>query len=389
MTTTRRERRSSRATRVRIAIVGLMLVALAALPTVAGAFTGSCTPTRGHDNVARHVSTVGGVTGITGVAANILELDPYYSGSNHAGTNSTILLTNGPITKWAQLGWYKAKIQDPNNASRQSALEFYLSSTQNFFSFFGPKPVQTQTEYEILEDNTYFDFFVGGTYVSEWYGFTPLGYQMFSETHDFTDQMPGTSSNVETFRQSRYYTGVDHSGYHTITGAITSEGGTAYGYQNQGSGTYYVWDTCHSSASVPADPTLNIESIAQTTDPPPWSSPSAVLLSDDLSFYGIESATDVTGIALSAIQSSEWSLTEAAALKAAAGEIFVTPESRAYLARVSRTPGASKEPVWIITTPGGTLPFDGPVGGPVVGAPRLTGVILDAKTGEFWRGFVH
>jgi hypothetical protein len=109
------------------------------------AIVGSCNPRRSHDTAARYVFTTGTVSGINGISSNILELSPYYSGSNGTGTNSTVMLVNSALSKWAQLGWYKSKIQNGTDITRQSALEFYLSSTQNFYDFFGSKPVQTQT----------------------------------------------------------------------------------------------------------------------------------------------------------------------------------------------------------------------------------------------------
>jgi hypothetical protein len=48
--------------------------------------------------------------------------------------------------------------------------------------------------------------------------------------------------------------------------------------------------------------------------------------------------------------------------------------------------------VIVIVTPGGSIPVDGPVGNPYAGKmlpARITGIILDAKTGAFLRGFMH
>jgi hypothetical protein len=213
---------------------------------------------------------------------------------------------------------------------------------------------------------------------------------MFSETHDLADQMPGVSSNVETFRQSAYFTGANHGTSHWITGAISTDT-HYYGGQNLGSGTYYAWDRCGSfgASQQGAGLAASNEDAQTKTSPIPWAVPSAVLSSDDLSEFDIDSAVDVTGQSLSANSATGWSLSEADALEAAAKQIDVTSESHAYQARVVRFPGETARLAWIVTTPGGTIPFDGPEGGPVVGAPRLTGVILDPSTGEFWRGFIH
>lgn len=366
-----------------------VLIATVSAPTIALAIVGSCNPGRSHDNAARYVITTGTVSGINGVSSNILELDPYYSGNNGTGTNSTIMLVNTAHSKWAQLGWFKSKIQAPPQIRRSAGLEFYLSSSQNYFQWFGPRSVQTQTWYEILEDTNNFDFFVGGSYVATYSGFTPGEYQMFGETHDLADQMPGVSSNVETFRQSTYWTGANHSTQHTITSGVGYDS-RYYGGQNLGGGTYYAWDRCGSfSASQQGSEQASGPAPQLKTSETPWSAPSATLSADDLAAFAILTATDVSGESLPADAATGWSVSEADAMKAAAKQIDVTSSSHTYQALVTRFPGESPRLAWIIATPGGSVPFDGPDGGPVIAAPRLTGVILDPSTEGFWRGFMH
>jgi hypothetical protein len=378
---------------LRILILGVVCVASAArFPSATLAVVGSCIPGRTHDIIARWVITTGTVSGINGVKANILELDPYYSGSNHTGTNATVMLVNTAHSKWAQLGMYKSKIQNGSTTTRQAALEFYSSQFVNIFEFFGSRSVQTQTEYEILEDNSTFDFFVAGAFKSEKQDvyFTPGEYEMFTETHDLADQMPGVNSNPETFRQATYWTGLNHATAHTITSTISSTDAQYYSGQNLLGGTYYAWDRCGSFSSLQVDPgTASVVPSQSRTSAIPWSAPSAALSDDDKSFFDISSPREVTGLSDTAASAADWPLGLSGALKAAANVIDVTAASRAYQGWVSRAPGLAREPAWIVTTPGGTLPFDGPPDGPLVGAPRQTGVVLDPSTGELWRGFIH
>jgi hypothetical protein len=350
------------------------------------AIVGSCNPNRGHDNTARYVATTGTVAGVNGISANILELDPFYTAQNGTGTNSTIMLVDSGLAKWAQLGWFKSKINS-SQVHREAGLEFYLSSNNNTFQFFGSKQVQTQTWYEILEDSSNFDFFVGGSYVASHSGFTPAGYQMFSETHDLADQMPGVSSNVETFRQSTYWTGANHSTQHTIVGGVGFDS-HFYGGQNLGGGTYYAWDRCGTFAAA-APGTGGVTEAASAPSQEPWAPPSAVLSNNDMTDFGIVSASDVTRQNLAAGAKPGWLLSEADALSAAKQEIDVSGESRVYQAVVIPAPGKPAQQAWIVTTPGGVPPFDGPAGAPPVAGARLTGVVLDATTGEFLRGFMH
>lgn len=160
----------------RASLALIALLAGIASPSTALAIVGSCNPGRPHDppnTASRFVYTATNVSGVNGVNADILELSPYYSGVNKAGTNGTVMLTKTDLSQWAQLGWYKSKIADSVNIKRQSGIEFYLSRTQNFFEWFASHPVQTQTQYQILEANNNFDFFIAGKYVSTWSGFAP------------------------------------------------------------------------------------------------------------------------------------------------------------------------------------------------------------------------
>jgi hypothetical protein len=344
----------------------------------APAFVASCNPGRSHDNTARYVSTIGSVSGINGISANILELDPYYSGSNGTGTNSTIMLTNSSYSQWAQLGWFKSKI-DGGTVKREAGLEFYLGSSQNYYRWFGSKQVQTQTWYEILfESGQNFNFFVGGSYVANFSGFTPSIYEIFSETHDLADQMPGTTSNVETFTSSTYFTGANHGTPHTVTSGV-SYNSTYYGGANMGGGTYYAWDKCGAAAA--AQPAAAQPGTASTGN--------ATLTAEDMNAFGIKTVTDVTSGAESAqAANAATAINRAQAIAIAATEIDLGTGYRVYRGTASRSPNGAPQPAWIVTTRGGTPPFDGPTGAQM-SAPALTGVIVDAATGEIWSGFMH
>lgn len=346
---------------------------------VTPAFVASCNPGRSHDSTARYVVTMGTVSGINGISANILELDPYYSGSNGTGTNSTIMLTNSSYSQWAQLGWFKSKI-DGGTVKREAGLEFYLGPSQNYFQWFGSKQVQTQTWYEILfESGQQFNFFVAGSYVANYSGFTPSVYEIFSETHDLADQMPGTTSNVETFRSSTYFTGASHGTQSTVTSGI-SYNSTYYGGQNLGGGTYYACDKCGAAAAEQPEMAQPEKAIL---------SGNATLTTEDMNAFGIKTATAVASGAESAEATNPaTAIDRAQAIAISATEVTLGTDYQVYSGTASRSPNAAPQPVWIVTTPGGTLPFDGPMGAQM-SAPALTGVIVDATTGEIWSGFMH
>jgi hypothetical protein len=62
---------------------------------------------------------------------------------------------------------------------------------------------------------------------------------------------------------------------------------------------------------------------------------------------------------------------------------------RVYSGLAAQYFGESPRDVLVVVVTGGTVPFGGPAGeGFTDGAARVTGVITDAETGEFLRGFM-
>ena len=66
--------------------------------------------------------------------------------------------------------------------------------------------------------------------------------------------------------------------------------------------------------------------------------------------------------------------------------------TQSYRARAAQFFDDRLRTVFVVVVAGGTMPFDGPVSGPLTGRMRVapvTGVIIDAETGEFLRGLMH
>jgi hypothetical protein len=91
--------------------MSVLLSSQLAIMSAAPAALAACNPGRSHDNAARYASTVATISGISGVSSDVEEYDPYYSGQNGTGTNATIMITKANLDSWAQLGWFKSKIQ--------------------------------------------------------------------------------------------------------------------------------------------------------------------------------------------------------------------------------------------------------------------------------------
>jgi hypothetical protein len=109
----------------------------------------------------------------------------------------------------------------------------------------------------------------------------------------------------------------------------------------------------------------------------------------DLPNLGITSASDVTDALAGDVQQTP--VDRAGAIAAAEDEVGKTdPNVRVLQGRALVSPKEPDRQVWIVLFAGGVSPFDGPAGGnmgPITFS--VTGVIIDAQTGEFIRGFMH
>ena len=154
--------------------------------------------------MARYAATVKVVAGITGVAASIQEYDPYYSGNNGTGTNMTVMLLKRNPTQWGQLGWMKSKI-DNGTIQRQVGIEYYISSSDNRFYFWPGKTIGTYTPYKIYYQAPIWRFYAYTTELTAQALIpAPTEYQMFGETHDLADQMPGGINGHALFKFAKY-----------------------------------------------------------------------------------------------------------------------------------------------------------------------------------------
>ncbi len=116
-----------------------------------------------------------------------------------------------------------------------------------------------------------------------------------------------------------------------------------------------------------------------------------VLTEYDVEHAGLTNLADVTDNPSGRAVASGITVAEAIRIAREFGGIPDVP------ARVVRAEGAqfaeeAARPVYVVIVAGGTFPFDGPMDGPVSGkvrTARLTGILINATTGEFLRGFMH
>jgi hypothetical protein len=150
------------------------------------------------------------------------------------------MMASGDITRWAQLGWFKSKING-GVTHRESGLEFNTPQSGNQFEWFGPEPVNNSTHYQIQKADgiNRYDFFMKGNWVASWNGVVnQTNYQVFGETHDKEDQLPGGVLNPVRFRNTSYFTGYYSS--HIVNSAPNPD--TLFGMAHPSSGRYDIWD---------------------------------------------------------------------------------------------------------------------------------------------------
>lgn len=231
--------------RVGLARRGLQAVVLAVSVAVmsavsAPAVLASCAPNRSpHDSAARYVITAGAVSGINGLQATISHYDPYYTGVNGTGTNMTIMLLSRRTTdQWAQWGWFKSKLHN-GSITRETGYEIFVSGSDNLFQFFGSEPAGSN-DYRLLWSSAaqYYYFYRNGSLLDmQPRTFVPNQYQVFGETHDRMDQMPGGSSSRAQFLGTQYRTGTTWTNVNSAIGADPLFGGT-----HPTAGRYDIWD---------------------------------------------------------------------------------------------------------------------------------------------------
>jgi hypothetical protein len=191
----------------------------------------------------------GAPSNLTGVGAKIEEYSPFYSAKNNAGTNASLMLFDRNTSFgifWAQLGWSKSQIQTLGTTKRQVFVEWFFngSPTQEFWP---GEPIGNMTKYEVYYSSpAYYDFFMNDVLIwsdSNFYA-APVEYQLFGETHDAVDQMPGEPTNHLAWRDPRYYVGSAYTP-HTMAGSVVDEFHTGwFSWSHPSTSWYYIWDLC-------------------------------------------------------------------------------------------------------------------------------------------------
>jgi hypothetical protein len=235
-------------------MMSTLLASAAIASTAQPAYAFSCVPGRpaaGGTYSADVARNLGGTA--NGVSALIMEYDPYTTDAT--GTNVSVMLTQGSIDGWAQLGWFKTKIRAPDGhigtMHRSSGVEFHPQTGSPNWQFWSPKPIDRMTWYEINHDTTAnkFLFFIEGTDVWEQSNPMPTTvYEVITETHQKQDAYPGNVADPVVIDNVNYFTPPGYTP-HVATDPILPNINAQpfaglYPANGQAStGKYKVWDT--------------------------------------------------------------------------------------------------------------------------------------------------
>jgi hypothetical protein len=241
--------------RILIGVAAVLSLAASLVPAgiaTADSGGGACTLPTSHNSTAYQTYAIQNATPQpTGVRATISEYDPYYTGSNHAGTNQSVFLTYRPPSgsmAWSQFGWAKWRYRTNGGSDgptkRQVFLEMYYNNgANNIFQMWTDSAIGLNREYKILYGSGGYSFYVnGGLYYSS--GSVPYGpttADIESETHDQADQMPGGTGNSAVFSGANYTIYPSWQSWSAFTAGIASN--ATWGGRSKIGSTYYVWDT--------------------------------------------------------------------------------------------------------------------------------------------------
>jgi hypothetical protein len=179
-----------------VAYFALVAIASLVLPTATAlAF---CNPNRSHrDDTYQAGGLWTTTTPPNGVQADIDENYPYYTGWNQTGSLLSVMLSNStqPVgANWAQLGWIK-KVRGGITQILTFTETFDTWLNVNDWQYF-PRSFDPVTNYKITYDETLHHFYykVNGSQIDDYdtsNNWAPVQWEIFGETHDAADQMPG------------------------------------------------------------------------------------------------------------------------------------------------------------------------------------------------------
>lgn len=186
--------------------VGRILVAIAlagaALVAVPRAALASCDPPRAFDNSQWFwAGTSSFPAGLEGVKADIEEYSPYVS-VNSVSTAWVMLAKN--TTRYAQVGWWRRYLS-PGVFSRKTMIQWTDDAGQAFTQEYPAHTIGTFTTYKVLYDpaTDTFSLWDGTTLLySHFYAWVPNNFEIFGETHNRDDQMPGGTQAHLDFNQT-------------------------------------------------------------------------------------------------------------------------------------------------------------------------------------------
>jgi hypothetical protein len=217
----------------RVTILTAAVLALSAtLPTPVFA---SCNPGRQSQVFAGFAGTQRTPGGVPrAVETQIEEYSPFISGTSEVSAWN--MLNNGG-SKWSQVGWLK-----DNDGSRWTFIQWTDNTGHWFTNFYSPSALGSTPNYQTIYNVETTDWIweknsqVLHTANALW---APATIQIYGETHNRADQMPGGFNNHNTFKEAHYTFG---AGWLNMASAAGVNDGAIYGAVKVNNEWYEIWD---------------------------------------------------------------------------------------------------------------------------------------------------
>lgn len=224
-----------------------LVVAAAANLAIAAAVEARCNPVRFSQMVNGFAGTHGNQSGLQGIKANIEEDTPWVATDSEVAAWVMLDTFYAPLGKtvYAQVGWINDDIA--NSEHRTVFYEIITDTNVRIRNDFAAQPLGTSPLYQVTKDLNTNQFVMsvnGSVLFATANNWDPSQYQIYGETHNKADQMPGSVSNHEVFLN----TYSKHGGSWWSLPSVTDVGGPGeadpinYAALRVNSIDYEIWD---------------------------------------------------------------------------------------------------------------------------------------------------
>ncbi len=221
----------------------MLVAAIIATAAVPAPVRASCSPGRGTTGFGGFAGTQK-TPAVTpdGVRVDTLEYSPYVNEGSEVTAWVMLVRLAGTPNLYAQVGWYRSK--DSGVYDRSVFIQYTLSDGEKYTQHFPPATVGTYTTYKVdwsASTNTFRFFQEANVLRSAFLLWDPDTYEIYGETHQYGDQMPGGTGSHMVF-DNTVYSVQGNSDWWGLGSPAGTNQDNWYGADRIDSSRYEVWD---------------------------------------------------------------------------------------------------------------------------------------------------